>query len=309
MTVPISYIFDAGFERCSLVSVFSLLKHSSTNQQILLFSNQTAASYFRDVERLAAAFPESSIETHPFPHLDEHGGTRGHITSATMLRLFLHRVVDGRTLYIDGDTLIRRDITPLLEEDLQGHPIGACRSPRIHASFLAASQSRWVLRRKPHRERIARLKAVPGLDPENYFNAGVLIFDMKRIREEGFVTPLEDWRAAEAYPNRDQDHLNFVFKKRIHLIPPEWNSIWGNVTTNRLIFTRRERDFYAASRLDPAIVHYTGAQKPWNSAPYSRRRGERRWREEWKSYAAQFDRLLSGADEARGISVGEGLKA
>lgn len=286
--IPVSYIFDAGFEPCTLVSAFSLLRHSPAGNLVRFYSDLTTDIYFRKVERLAAAFPESRIETRPLPH----GGTRGHISSATMLRLFLHRVTEGRTLYLDGDTLIRRDIRPLLVEDLAGQPLAACRSPRVHASWLLAGRMRWAPWRRSHRQRIAGLQAIPGLDPGSYFNAGVLVLDMQRIRDDGFVTALEDWQTAESYPNRDQDHLNIVVRGRVHQLAPEWNSIWANAITARSIFPPSERDAYAASRTDPAVLHYTGSKKPWSAAPGSRRRGSRRWQQEWIDCAAALDRIL-----------------
>jgi lipopolysaccharide biosynthesis glycosyltransferase len=293
--VPVSYIFDAGFERCTLVSVFSLLRHSPVGNRILLFSDITSDGYHRKVERLAAAFPDSNIESLGLPHGGAHGGTRGHISSATMLRLFLHRVIEGRTLYIDGDTLIRRDIRPLLGQDLGGQPLGACLSPRVHASLLLASRMRWAPWRRTYRSRIAALSAIAGLDPGSYFNAGVLVLDMKRIRDGGFVAALEDWQTAETYPNRDQDHLNIVFRHRFHRLAPEWNSIWGNAITARRIFSASERADYAASRNDPAILHFTGSKKPWHNAPHARRLERRHWQQEWINCATALDKVLGNA--------------
>ena len=174
MSVPISYVFDKGFERCTLVSVFSLLSNSSIGKSVLLFCGDSWTEFRRGIPRLRIAFPESNLELHPLPGQGTPlGSVRGHISAATLGRLLLPDVIVGRTLYIDGDTIIRRDISMLLDEDRKGQPIGGCRSPRVYGSCLVSEDRFRVFWRKPHLERVESYCAVPSIDSGQYSNAGV----------------------------------------------------------------------------------------------------------------------------------------
>lgn len=293
MSIPISYIFDRGFERCTLVSLFSLLSNSREGQALLLFCAECSDTFQDSIARLLIAFPDSSIDLRPMPGQQASAGsTRGHITGATLGRLLLPDVIEGRTLYVDGDTLIRRDVSTLLQEELQGQPIGGCLSPRVYASWLVSREPGRVFWRRSHLRRVESYRAISGLDPGQYINAGVLLMDAARMRDEGFYEAMRDVDRAKGYPQRDQDHLNIVFRDHIHFLAPEWNSIWGNRRTEKRPFRKDERDSYAVSRDDPAIVHFTGKQKPWFEGSGSRKREERRWRNEWRSYERRLVELL-----------------
>lgn len=293
MRVPISYVFDAGFERCTLVSLFSLLTNSISGQLVFLFSSGSSRVFQEAIAKLCTAFPESRIDLRPMPGRAEAAGSlRDHITGTTLGRLFLPDVIPGRTLYVDGDTIIRRDLSALLEEDLNGHPVGGCRAPRLHASWLVSQEPSRVFWRRPHLRRVDSYRAISGIDPGQYINAGVLLLDTERIRAEGFDEAMRDIERAEQYPQRDQDHLNVVFRDRIHFLSPEWNSIWGNRRTGKKPFRTEERDAYAISRDDPAIVHFTGKEKPWSEGSRGNCGEERRWRQEWHSYERRLAEAL-----------------
>lgn len=282
MTLSVAYVFDAGFERCTLVSLYSLLAHASCPVEIALFTEAPSAEFLRRIAAMANHYPTANFSIKSLPRATEGVETRGHISSATMGRLFLPEVMSGRVLYIDGDTLVRHDIAPLETLDLQGRPLGACRSPRMHGAWLATQEPRRVLWSHPFRQRVETARTVPGLDPSQYVNAGVLLMDMDRIHAEGLALPMADWRQAETYKQRDQDHLNIVFRGRIHFLAPEWNSIWGNLRTAKRPFRDAERNVYAISRDDPAILHYTGKRKPWDTETRSRKSRERHWGAEWR---------------------------
>ncbi|MAQ38108.1 MULTISPECIES: glycosyltransferase family 8 protein [Thioclava] len=293
MTFSVAYVFDTGFERCTLVSLHSLLTHASCPLEIALFSETPSAEFSRRIAALEKVFPGSTMTLRPLPGAARGAATRGHISAATMGRLFLPEVMTGRVLYIDGDTLVRHDIAPLGQADLEGRPLGACRAPRMHGAWLTTQEPHRVLWPRPFRQRVAAAQAIPGLDPGQYVNAGVLLMDMESIQAEGFVQPMADWRQAETYTQRDQDHLNIVFRDRITFLAPEWNSIWGNMRTARRPFRAAERAAYAISRDDPAILHYTGKRKPWGGDTRARKTRERRWGAEWCAAEA---RMLSQLD-------------
>lgn len=146
-----------------------------------------------------------------------------------------------RVLYMDCDMIVRNDLTDLWQIDLEGHPVGAC------LDFVSA-------------HKIKKLKVAPS----DYFNAGLLLMNLKKLREMGFEQRcLDEFNREERVFKSDQDLLNMIFAgdwKRIH---NRWNTFcdvsFGKLSGKKIYDISPFREAVA----DPAIIHYTGV-KPWS---------------------------------------------
>ncbi|NUB46407.1 hypothetical protein GEU84_018605 [Fertoebacter nigrum] len=270
MTVQtdVTYVLDRGFVQPTVISAFSLLTHRPANITLRFLLTEDAPALAAATTRLQHLFPGASIECRVEPALDHGMTTRGHVSAATLARLMLPRLVEQPTLYLDGDTLVCRDIAAAFATPLLGLPIAACRDPGIQKALHHRDHGGFASRKSQQHLRdmgkIGHLVDVP-----NYFNAGVILFDLPRIRAEGFDSQMQDIAAAvalrETYKLRfnDQNWLNHVFKGRVAPMDPAWNAFWGNRMTNRAPFPPDARAAYAPSRADPGLVHFTGRTKPW----------------------------------------------
>lgn len=179
-----------------------------------------------------------------------------HISSATYLRLLLDVIVDvsvERLLYLDVDIALAQDILPLWLTDLNGHSIGATVDQGISKVDLAE---------------FMRLHELEGVS--TYFNAGVLLLDLKAIRQTGHFKQALDLLIADraSYALADQDALNVVFWRKWQELPATWNFQRGMLFDVIDIQGDALRD----RNISPAIIHFTGSQKPWS-------------RDEWHPYA------------------------
>ena len=141
-----------------------------------------------------------------------------------------------RVLYLDADVLIRDNLRSLWDTDLDGQPIGAVRDvgyPMGHDDIV----------RGP------------------YFNAGVLLMDLARIR--GTADSLR--AVAEAFLDAkyaDQDALNTHFRDAWHPLPMKWNAqglgTYAELpSADRALITSEMKEMQEA-----AIVHFTGPVNP-----------------------------------------------
>jgi len=155
-----------------------------------------------------------------------------------------------RVLYLDADTLVVAPLDDLLATDLGGRPLGAVAN--------VVEEGMW-----PHVRRL-------GIDdPRTFFNSGVLLMDLARMRADGDVDALVRV-ATERGPELrwpDQDALNIVFAGRWLPLHPRWNaqnSLWGWRRAAEAVFGA---DLTAAAVGDPAVVHFEGPLvcKPWHS--------------------------------------------
>lgn len=125
---------------------------------------------------------------------------------AANMRMFLSDILPGdvdRVLYLDADTIVRRDLTELYTMVLGEDAIAMVQDSlgESHKVDLGLSSS------------------------DKYYNSGVILFDMNRWNELGLTDRIVEHvtNVRAQYPSPDQDLINVVCHKYIHCIGPEYN--------------------------------------------------------------------------------------
>ena len=172
-----------------------------------------------------------------------------HYSSAMYYRLlateFLPKGID-RIIYLDPDILVINSLSPLWELELVGDKI-----------FAAAS----------HTEAFTDGINMIRLNTETeYFNTGVLLMDLKGIRDkfsfEELVREIEEVDAFLILP--DQDIFNVLFSDVTHSIPDEIWNYDARYYGKYLKQSDREYDLDWVMK-NTAILHFCGKKKPWNT--------------------------------------------
>jgi len=139
-----------------------------------------------------------------------------------------------RALYLDSDVLVRADLKQLWDIDLQGKKIGA-------VTDIGFPQGHEEIVRQP------------------YFNAGVLLMDLAKMR--GRIDDVKKLaREMGDAKFRDQDCLNIHFSKEWMPLHLQWNAQGlGTYAT----MSSEDRDLLCLEEMsDPRIVHFTGPVNP-----------------------------------------------
>lgn len=174
-------------------------------------------------------------------------------------RIFLPELLDSvdRVLYLDADTLVMQDLRPIWSLDLGESILAAVAQPAEPEHSQAA---------------LARL----GLPADAaYFNSGVLLMDLRRMREEDFGRRMietghaqaKEWRDSEHFRLPDQDALNLICAGRWVRLHPKWNCLASLFLAHDLEDLARADDLeFAEAVASPAILHFEGSgfAKPWN---------------------------------------------
>jgi lipopolysaccharide biosynthesis glycosyltransferase len=163
-----------------------------------------------------------STERYNFDKLD-------YITSNAMQRIFLASTLHeyDEVIYLDPDTMVLRDVQPLLSYPLF-NKIAAMPEPRNPSRQFGGPD-------------------VP------YFNNGVFITTLEYWRAQALETKMVEWLlATEDLPNCiEQDAMNQVLKTAWAPLSPTCN-FWATFATYGLY-----------TEADPLIVHFIGRYKPW----------------------------------------------
>ena len=183
------------------------------------------------------AVPEALMQGFP--------GTRN-FPSMVWLRVLLPTLLPDadRVLYLDADLIVTADLAPLWDTALGDRLFGAVTNPCYPGLPPPVALG---LRR-----------------PEHYLNSGVLLLNLRRMREQNCVDELRHFAIAHpGNPCPEQDALSALYHDRCLLLHPRWNvqAICYERPAGRLPFPPGQADEALAQ---PAIVHFSGTAKPWH---------------------------------------------
>ena len=223
--MDIAYCCDRSMRVPLRVSVKSLLKHLSCAANLYFMTDFT----MEERQDLIRSIPIEHDVTFLSPCDGYFEGLPSlHGSMAVYSRLLLPEIIpEDKILYIDADTLIQEDLSPLYSTDLGAAPLGAVVNGKMTQSLDA-----------PLRFRLGHAYDAKA------FNSGVLLFNAKSWRKEELL----DRCVKFGIENKDdiqvvdQTILNCVFNGQVENLPAKYNS--------------RERD--------AAILHFIGSPKPWD---------------------------------------------
>ncbi|MDE1906324.1 MAG: hypothetical protein KGH75_07720 [Rhodospirillales bacterium] len=157
------------------------------------------------------------------------------------------RVYD-RLLYVDSDTRIAGALAPLFGLEL-GSAIAAMAEDCGRYLGDAGGRENWD-----------EYRATTGLPPgAPYYNAGVMLLDAVRWREEALGHQAEAMVRARGQALRfmDQDVLNVLLAGRIAELSPRWN------------FMTHYMGLGLEAAVQPRILHYANVLKPWRDPEWA----------------------------------------
>ena len=176
----------------------------------------------------------------------------GELSRASYFRLDIANILGEsieKIIYLDCDLLVYDDIEKMWQLDMGGKPVAATCDLGIMASARVRKQKNKFI-------------GLPFDAP--YFNAGVLIMDLKKWRDGNYAEAIIALATQNKYPNHDQDALNKFFMNNWQEIPLRWDVIPPVFNLFLKILTKPDlRQKAIEAKLNPAIFHYAGGYKPW----------------------------------------------
>ena len=208
-----------------------------------------------------------------------HHDTARTFRAATMAALYKFSIPDlfpelDKILYMDGDTITKKDLTELWKNDISG-----CFAGVVVDSGVLYSQSRTV-------------KRFP-----QYFNSGVLLLNLQQMRDENCTERLIECKKSENESTLvDQNVLNTIFEDRVRFLPLTYNFLFTNLTRAAERYTektlvegiRKQYDVSYSSigeiMENAVVVHFSSRDKPWKKM-------DNLWHDEWFAiYQSLIDR-------------------
>ena len=195
---PVVFCLDSKFVKLTRLAIDSL-KRVSPDAEIVLVVPEILAEFSEE-------FPQLVIDQQELASTYTRDYDR--VTKFTYARLFLPKLLQAldydKCLYVDGDIIFNRDVTPLLEKDVP------------YLGMVKDGTPDWLL---------------PGIEKDVYYNAGVILMNLKALREDNFTEKCLDYikNHEETYVGRestwlhDQTTINALYSDKITELEKEWN--------------------------------------------------------------------------------------
>lgn len=236
-----AYVQHCGVMLCSL---FMNNKDIHFRVHILHFSisQQAQVELSEFVESLNGEISFYKVNKLEFelPNVQNH-----YISAETYLRLFISNYVPSyieKVLYLDVDMVVLGKIDELVNTDLENCLLGAIED-------------------SPNADRQKRLE-LP--DKYGYFNAGVLLLNLKYWREHQVMEKSISFikRSSEKIRQHDQDVLNVVADGHWKRISFKWNMLNTFFFRHPVVEDKYLKEVEDCKR-DVRIAHFSGGVKPW----------------------------------------------
>lgn len=167
-----------------------------------------------------------------------------HVSKMTYARLLIPNILPktDKVLFIDSDMVIRTDISQLYSLDIGDN------------FFAAVEDFNW----KNISKRLWNCE-------EYYFNAGLLLIETKKLRENNYINLIRRQIALNKnkYTICDQDVINDTFRNKIYRLSITWNFYHGIFMNRFKSYISDDMDEFKKINANPNIVHYVGPEKPW----------------------------------------------
>lgn len=238
--IHVAFVSDRNYFDFVLIAVTSMLHYHRNGKIVIHLIHPDLSDMDLSLMHEMQKVFSFEFEAH---HLDKNQFAKGFGISRPILwRLAIPELISeaDRIIYLDCDLVFCDDILKLWSFDLRGMSIAAVG------------------------DRVGRKVTTPCLNPLKYFNSGVMLWDLKQMREKN---AMKQWQTVFREHNcrlqyADQTLLNLVHRDDSILLPQNWNlhnSIYRNLPLEGMYTIEETID---AIR-NPGIVHFTGHHKPW----------------------------------------------
>ena len=255
--LPIVLITDEKYVAPTIVTITSALtnKYANTHYKFYVLGNslsEASKKLFDDID---------CVELINFNNVfDDFERTHNHVSAAALLKFNIADILSkyDKALYIDTDVIIQQDLSELFATDLAD-------------KYAAVVKDIGCMLVGRHNDR---------LELENYFNSGMMLLNLEKMRKEATPTKLMEYKKNDSSKYfMDQDAFNKVFADNVLFVSPEFNYIsisWNMFSDDKIasFYNLHDCELNYVKK-HAAILHLADKRKPWQ---YSDACGADLWR-------------------------------
>lgn len=262
--IPIAMATDENYLYPTVVAMISMLENKRASTELefyIMISGEVSRENRERIKVLETLYKNCSVKL--LDMKDKFKTTYinpSHITTPTYYRLCLPSLLPNydKILYLDGDIIVTKDLWEMFSTNISNCYIGAVKG-----------FGQVCFQLNPNLKDYAKRLGIK--DMNQCINAGVLIMNLKKMREDNledkFNRFIPTLRERKLILN-DQDVLNAICYDRIKFLSPKYNAfqhVSFNYNNFPILVDCYDMNEFKKACLDPTIIHYTSSHKPWKS--------------------------------------------
>ncbi|MBW3093274.1 DUF4422 domain-containing protein [Bifidobacterium sp. 82T10] len=264
--VPVVFAADNNYVPMLTTTIYSMLANANPERyyDVIVLERNISAENKQTITDFLGEFANATVRFHDVTHAVagyELTTNNAHISVETYYRFIIQDALPfySKILYLDSDLVVNGDVAELYDTPLDGNAIGAVRD----IDFLGNLNMKDGIRAE------YAAKQLDMKNPYDYFQAGVLIMNLDRMRD---IHTVPEWLEIASQPGfiyNDQDILNTECEGEVTYLPYEWDVMHNCGGRVHGVFDFAPAEVFQAymrSRQHPKIVHYAGFDKPWKNA-------------------------------------------
>ena len=234
--MDIVYVLNNKYLMPTVVSATSLIKYNKCNLHFICTKDV-------DTSKLNI---QDNVTVYQMDNLDLPNFNDNVNKYASMLKFLMTDIIESdKCLFLDGDTLIKDSLEEMYNIDL-GDNYAAC----VKDTSCIFGQR---------------------VDLPNYFNSGVMLLNLKKMREDNIKDKLIEAKKNQQVNLRiiDQEAFNMVFNGKVFFLPLDYNFqfVYLNGVSIQDINKTYNGNYlsYYDALGQCKIVHYSSYVKPWEN--------------------------------------------
>ena len=250
--INIVFITDNDFSILTGVAIYSLKKHRNDNcvYNINIICNNVDNNYISKFNKLKSKNFKINIIKVDGTKYENLKKDNLHVSTTALFKFDLPNIFQNldKILYIDGDVLFQSDLCELYNTDISSVYAGVCVD---YGGLIYPSDFK------------SRLK----IKHKYYFNSGMLLLNLKRLRKDNIPKKLIEYRLKKNNYYMDQDAFNVVFRENVKYLSLNYNFVitcWRDYDESVLtdFYKLKKQDKMIDYLLNADIVHFASADKP-----------------------------------------------
>lgn len=261
MIIPIVFATDSNYVLQTCVAMESIMKNITDSEYIefyILYSGYLGKKEIEELQLVGKRNELCKVVTIDVGEkFKETKITLDDVnTQATFYRLGIPEFLPQyeKCIYLDSDIIVMDNILQLMNEDIGEYYIAGV------IAYSIAGKENHVLE-----------NIILSSETDKYINAGVLLINLKKLREDGKDKEFYD-NMTYSFPMQDQDILNRVCAGKIKTLPFKYNAMtkyykWSYDQYKGLASPEEISEAW----YKPIIIHYADIIKPWRNltSPFS----------------------------------------
>ncbi|USL95961.1 glycosyltransferase family 8 protein [Riemerella anatipestifer] len=270
---PIVFTSDDKYIKYTSVTIASIISNANKNfnYRFYILADHISDYNQRLLKEFVSKHKNCCIDFIILTNLNkEQFYVKDYYSAVTYYRFYIPEIFKqyDRVLYLDGDVVVEADISEFTTIDFENNAVIAVQDTK-HCNFIKSGGEDWYT--KDYFYDILKMN-----NPEQYFNTGVIAFNLKMMREQCIQDKL--FALLEEIKNPkllDQDILNSVLTRwgGVKFISNKYNFM-ANIRTAPLNYSYKEVllsrikkifNLNKKEKLPFFIYHFVEAAKPWKS--------------------------------------------